>query len=169
MNSLISANMACLAQGIELLEQINPKLYRQTCPEVFESSIGGHIRHTIDHYGAFLGGAEGGEIDYDARERDLSIEEDAGVAIGMMRKLMAGLEELAGADLERPLRICMDDGGDSGWSRTTLRRELQFLLSHSIHHYALVVSIATRSGLTEFPQGCGVAPSTRRYLEREGA
>ena len=169
MHSLISANMACLAQGVELLGHISANQYGQRCPDVFDSSIGGHMRHNLDHYAAFLDGEAEGDIDYDARERNRAVESDPGAAVDLMQVMMEGLQRLGEADLERPLRIRMDDGGDSSWSRTTLRRELQFLLSHSIHHYALVVSIGARLGIREFPHGFGVAPSTLHYVEGKGA
>jgi hypothetical protein len=169
MNTLIDANIACLEQGIELLLNLPSPDYSRNCPEVFNSTIGGHLRHNLDHYLAFVGGESGGEIDYDERERDCAIEEDPLEAVKVMKGLVAHIKQLSEADLNRPLKIRMDDGGDSTWSQTTVRRELQFLLSHSIHHYALVVSIATRYGFNEFPEGFGIAPSTIHFQERKGA
>lgn len=169
MNTLIEANLSCLEQGITLLEAISPNVYARKCPEIFGSSIGGHFRHNIDHYIAFMDGFESSEIDYDSRERRETMEEDPSEASRVMARLSIFLKKISGEDLDQPLRIRMDDGGDSSWSQTTLRRELQFLLSHTIHHYALVVSIATRYGINEFPDGFGVAPSTLHYREAKGA
>lgn len=169
MNSLIAANISCLRQGIELLGRLDPSLYDKKCPEVFDSSIGGHFRHNIDHYMAFMESFSGGEIDYDARERDPEVETEPVVASSKQEQLAGWFESLQGADLDRSLRIRMDDGGDSTWSKTTLRRELQFLLSHTIHHYALVVSIATRFGYHDFPENFGIAPSTIHYHAVQGA
>ncbi len=169
MNTLIEANLSCLEQGITLLEAIPPTVYARKCPEIFGSSIGGHFRHNIDHYVAFMDGLEFSEIDYDARDRSETTEEDPLEASRIMARLSICLKQIEEDDPDRPLRIRMDDGGDSAWSQTTLRRELQFLLSHTIHHYALVVSIATRYGINEFPDGFGVAPSTLNYHEAKGA
>lgn len=169
MNSLISANIACLQQGIDLLNSFPGPDYGRACPEVFGSSIGGHIRHNLDHYLAFTASYPTGDIDYDDRQRSLAVETDPLAAAAVMEKLCTWMEAHAGDDLDQPLRIRMDDGGDSTWSQTTLRRELQFLLSHTIHHYALVVSIATRHGHNDFPEGFGVAPSTIHYQEQKGA
>lgn len=169
MNTLIAANIQCLEQGISLLEEMSDSVYSRSCPEVFESSIGGHFRHNLDHYVAFKRSFSTGSIDYDQRDRELSMETDPAVAQAVMRELCEYFRELAEVDLDTPLQIRMDDGGDSTWSATSLRRELQFLLSHTIHHYALVVSIAMRSGHTDFPEGFGVAPSTLHYQEAKGA
>jgi uncharacterized damage-inducible protein DinB len=169
MNSLLAANRSCLEQGIELLEGLPPQLYNQHCGEVFNSSIGGHFRHNLDHYQALFSGLGAGAVDYDARERDPGLETEPGQAIQVMRDLITGLKELESADLDTVFQIRMDDGGDTSWSTTSLRRELQFLLSHTIHHYALIVTIATRFGVATFPDKFGVAPSTIHYREAHGA
>ncbi len=163
MNTLEAANRSCLQQGIEFLENLRADHYRQVSKGVFNSTIGGHFRHNLDHYAAFLDGWEEGEVDYDARSRDKTVETDPGIARDRMREHLEALANLADADLDRSVRIRMDDGGDPSFSQSSLRRELQFLLSHTIHHYALVVSIATRLGVVEFPEGFGVAPSTLRH------
>lgn len=169
MNSLLSANLACLQQGIELLEAIQLADYTRPCEDVFGSTIGGHIRHNLDHYAAFLAGYAAGAVDYDARERDMMIERDPDTAKRLIGDLVGQLRALEGEELDRPMDVRMDDGDDSSWSRTSLRRELQFLLSHSIHHYALIVAIAARYGFKDFPEGFGVAPSTLHYQAQMGA
>jgi uncharacterized damage-inducible protein DinB len=167
METLIAANLACLEQGIMLLDRLPSSIYVRECPGVFNSTIGEHIRHNLDHYAAFIDGEREGEIDYDARKRQNMVETDPLAARQSMGELVARFQGLVGSDLDRRIRIRMDDGGASNWSETTLRRELQFLLSHSIHHYALVVSIATQFGHGDFPEGFGVAPSTLHYLEQK--
>ncbi len=167
MNTLLAANLACLGQGVHFLENLDPALYGRSCPELFNSSIGGHFRHNMDHYLAFMDGFAAGSVDYDARERSQQVEEDPAFAAAALKKIISCLEGLSGEDLERSMMVRMDDGGDSIWSSTTLLRELQFLLSHTIHHYALVVSIATRFGQNEFPEGFGLAPSTLHYHSRK--
>jgi len=169
MNTLIEANVNCLEQGICLLESLSDEIYSSKCREVFGSSIGEHFRHNIDHYLAFREGFARGRIDYDARERNISLQDNSSEARHLMADLVSFLRAIEQEDLEKQLEIRMDDGGDSTWSRTSLRRELQFLLSHTIHHYALIVSIANRREPTCFPDGFGVAPSTLHYREATGA
>lgn len=169
MNSLTSANLSCLEQALEFLESLPEADYTRPCPELFNSSIGGHLRHNLDHYSSFLAAYRTGEVDYDARERDAAIERQPGAAAELIRRQIADFKALGEADLDHSLKIRMDDGGDSTWSTTSLRRELQFLLSHTIHHYALIVSIASRFGHKRFPRDFGIAPSTLHYHAGEGA
>jgi len=60
----------------------------------------------------------------------------------------------------------MDAGGNSEWTESSVRRELQFLLSHTIHHYALMVAIGQAHGFKEFERGFGVAPSTIKFQQQ---
>ena len=169
MNTLIEANLSCLQQGIGLLEVIPGDLYTKKCNSVFGSSIGGHFRHNIDHYLAFQKGFEQKQVDYDARRRDHAIEQQPDVARDAMAGIVDFFNAISGETLDTPMKIRMDDGGDATWSQSSLRRELQFLLSHTIHHYALVVSIATQQAYSQFPDGFGIAPSTLHHREKTGA
>ncbi|NDV62379.1 DinB family protein [Puniceicoccales bacterium CK1056] len=169
MNSLVSANLSCLQQGLVFLESLPETLYARPCEDLFGSSIGSHMRHNLDHYAAFVAGLGSSMIDYDNREREELLETDPSTAISLMNRLMVILEQLGETDLDRPMQICMDDGRDSTRSATSLRRELQFLLSHSIHHYALMVAIARGFGIRRFPENFGIAPSTIHYHADKGA
>ena len=53
-------------------------------------------------------------------------------------------------------------GEEQQWSRSTLRRELQFLLSHTIHHFALIGLLLSFHGV-EPGEEFGVAPSTLKH------
>lgn len=169
MNSLLASNISCLQQGKDFLSSLPPELYSKACPGVFGSTIGGHFRHNLDHYEAFLDGVSEGEVDYDARSRSADIEENPEEAMLLLDRSLSGLKELQGCELDKVMKIRMDDGGDSAWSQTTVRRELQFLLSHTIHHYALMVSISTANSHTTFPNNFGVAPSTIHYQQDQEA
>jgi hypothetical protein len=46
-------------------------------------------------------------------------------------------------------------------------RELQYLLSHTIHHYAIIGSILRAQGVEPGPD-FGVAPSTLRHWGKAG-
>ena len=53
------------------------------------------------------------------------------------------------------------------WSESTVARELQFLVSHTIHHHALIAAILRLESHTP-AEGFGIAPSTLKY-ERDRA
>jgi uncharacterized damage-inducible protein DinB len=162
-STLIDENIYALRQGLELIEQIDDELYSQAFEPFFYRGVGSHFRHLLDFYSCFLSGFEPGEIDYDTRERDEIVEKDRLAAIARMRTIINFLEELPAACDKRPVRVRMEDtraGLDSPpWSSSSIRRELQFLLSHTVHHYALIALMLRLRGV-EAREGFGVAPST---------
>lgn len=167
MQTLVKDNIDCLKQGIRLLNKVEGSLYRHLSPQCFESTVGGHIRHNIDHYLSFLNGYVQGRIDYDDRKRDARIEEEPEYASQKMQEIIDGLGQIGDLDLDSPVEVKMDCGcveESAPWSHSTFRRELQFLLSHTIHHYALIAVICTLQGVKPDPE-FGVAPSTLKYKQ----
>jgi len=167
MNPLIQDNVDCLLQGIELLGRLDPAEYCRREPRCFESTVGGHMRHNIDHYQSLIDGANEQVIDYDARLRDPRVESEPAYAAERLEAIAEGLRGLTRLDVDAPVQVKMDSGSeaeDTCWSASTLRRELQFLLSHTIHHYALIAVICSLRGVETDP-AFGVAPSTLRYQQ----
>ena len=163
MNALIEENIAALQQAIALLPSLDETQYRQKLPACFNASVGGHIRHNVDHYLSFLAGFEKGQIDYETRERDARLEGDRDYAIVALEQITARLRLLVTDD--KPIQVRMENTADTSaeaWGGSTARRELQFLLSHTIHHYALVAVSCRLLGI-EPSADFGVAPSTLRY------
>lgn len=168
-------NVHVLQQGLDLLARCGD-LYAQPGPQG-QSSAGAHMRHVLDCYHCFLRGveAESGKVDYDARERDPEVETDAAHAAEVIRDVIRRLESLEADDLERPLRVSVDAAawkeGESLATPSSVARELQFLLSHTVHHYALISMILRLAGFEVDPD-FGVAPSTlehRQALEEEAS
>ena len=48
--------------------------YVRAEPMFYNSTVGGHLRHCLDHYESFTAGVSAGRIDYDARCRDKMVE-----------------------------------------------------------------------------------------------
>ena len=64
--------------------------------------------------------------------------------------------------------LCGEPAGSRPtWSATSVVRELQFLASHTVHHYAVIAAMLRPQGV-EPGDDFGVAPSTLQY-ERENA
>ena len=161
-------NIVYLQQGLELLGRITDADYTRKSPATYNSSVGGHLRHCIDHYLNFLGGLPSGKIDYDARARDPRIEQERGVAVATIERIIDGLRKVSSEPAARALHVKMDCGDDSAeagwWSDSSVQRECQFLISHTVHHYALIGLMLKTQGLDIGPS-FGVAPSTLRYMQ----
>lgn len=155
----IEGNVHFLRQGMSLLEGLEDATYAS--PVGRHSPIGAQYRHVLEHYQCLLAGIDEGFVDYDARRRDAHLERERAHALTITGDLVAALEALPrGAD--RPLEVQMDSGGHGegpDWRISSLGRELQFLVSHTVHHYALIALLLEAMG-QEVPADFGVAPST---------
>lgn len=164
----IRDNVAALRQGIDLLALVSPEGYTRRIPACFNSSAGGHLRHVIEHYLSFLQGADTGEIDYEARARDPLIEGDPAYASAQLEAIGERLARLAE---DGPVRVRVESApvaGSAAWGASTVVRELEFLLSHTVHHYALIGVIGHLSGQV-IPKDFGVAPSTLRHQKTQAS
>lgn len=136
--------------------------YVARCGESFSNAtIGGHVRHCLDHARALVDGNAAGLVDYDHRERGTPIESDPLAACAEARRLAAGVTSLSHAGVDRALDVLVmpTREGRSVRVRTTLGRELSFVLSHTIHHNAMVRGMALAVG-APVPPTFGYAPST---------
>ena len=166
MDYVISDNIACIRQAVDLLDGFPSDVYCSASEASLGASVGGHIRHNIDHYSNFIAQARSGSVDYDTRSRDPQLECDPSVARQQLDSLALALAEFSETDIDLPLQVTTSSGSTNADSGSTLRRELQFLLSHSIHHYAIIAMIC-RMHEVEIPADFGVAPSTLQFRQQQ--
>ncbi len=164
---VVAANLHCLAQAIELLGRLPQSAFART-EERHARTVGPHLRHVLDHYSAFVSGLHAFRVDYDAREREPRLESDLEFARQRMREISGDLFLVDEDLMELPMQIRLESGGDDSdqWSHSTVRRELQFLLSHTVHHFALIAVLLERFEIA-VPDDFGIAPSTLKYWQTQ--
>lgn len=168
--SLITNNVRLLTQGLELIERLDDASYSKTNAALSLNSAGSHFRHCIDFYNCFLATIGTGRINYDLRPRNEVVERDRELAIAEIEKIIEGIRKLSLADGQKELHVVLEESTPccaSACSRSSVMRELQSLLSHTIHHYALIALSLRLQGI-EPGKEFGVAPSTLEYWERTG-
>ncbi len=129
------------------------------------SSVGVHIRHILDRFHCFFTGLPVGSIDYDARKRDKSVENKMDVATIALDSLGRRIETMAALDhLETPITVreSVHYRGPAVTMRSTVGRELMGLVTHSIHHLAIIALIVKSYGY-EMDSDFGKAASTILY------
>ena len=110
------------------------------------ASIGAHVRHISERYQCFLSGLPGGCVDYDARDRQRSLEADPAVAALAVTGIRRQLDALSAVD--RPLRVRESVLVDTacGEVSSSLGRELLALVGHTTHHLAMIALLARARG-----------------------
>ena len=163
---MITGNIYLLEQGASLLGELDDHVYAAIPTEISQSGIGAHLRHCLDFYGSFLRGIESGKVDYDLRERNELIETSRCAALAKIREMVDQLHRVClGRDVELLVKRENEHSFlPSAWDRSSAQRELQFLFSHTVHHYALINVILRLQGIQP-ASDFGVAPSTLKFWQ----
>ena len=168
-----SDSIGYLRQGAALIRRLDDDLFTRAPDKRFRGGVGGQFRHCIDFYECLLQGlAQGDLVDYAARTREHALETDRDYAAQCLDRLADRLAALDADILDRPLNVRSEPRvpGVPEWCGSTLHRELQFLVSHTVHHYALIVALLGRLGHELEPRYAdfGVAPSTLAHWREAG-
>lgn len=144
--------------------------YAATRPAFMNASVGQHVRHCLDHFRKLIDGLDAGFIDYDARLRGTAEETDRSAArasIAQLREDLAALDESRLGDRLR-VRSKMVADTEAVTSDSCVARELLFLMSHTVHHHALIRTMVEPEG-PALPADFGYAPSTIAHRKATGA
>ncbi|QKK09642.1 MAG: hypothetical protein HND58_16695 [Planctomycetota bacterium] len=161
---VLDAAAGLLGQCGRIVEAMDDESYCCTSTVLAGGTIGKHLRHTLDHFGAILTGTQRDEaIDYDHRARGVAVETDRSAAIEQIDGLRSGLTGLQN-DLGGPVRIRVMLSGDGTEAEldSTVVREVAFATHHGIHHVAMMKAIAGEMGVS-LDGDIGKAPSTIQH------
>ncbi|SRR5680860_1639109 len=166
LNRIVEENTHAISQLVQLLDQMPGALYRRCFGARNQHVIGKHVRHIIDHYSALLAATSGAGslLDYENRNRDLSLETDRRAARDSLETTMDALRRRFEGPCESELGMRHNSAGEHQTVKTSVERELVFLASHTIHHMAIIGMLAEQAGV-KVSSDFGVHPSTLRYLE----
>lgn len=132
-------------------------------PEEGASSVGAHTRHVIEFYQALFNTLHAdAELCYDKRQRNLLLETSKDAALREMSKIKGYLSDMPSHDSDIKLSSIVDPGMPMLSMRTTLQRELFYLLDHTVHHMAMIKMIAAKHGFM-CGQDFGLAQSTKAH------
>jgi hypothetical protein len=153
-----------LRYSAAVLGQAHPLVaaHWRTRASAYPYPVGAHLRHVIEHYEALLQPGLPGVVDYDQRPRDRELQTKPEVALRRLHALLRRLNEHTAADLDAAVHVRGRGGlaGEFGFAlASSVGRELVFVTSHAIHHYALLKPHCLQHGIpiaAEF----GRAPAT---------
>lgn len=159
-------------QTLSALVQVNCQLIDQALDlagyflggpaEDFERMVGPHLRHVIEHLDLLCQRAVSQALDYDNRPRDAELERQPVRAVARLRQLRQRLLDMPPAQFDQVLTLTGRTGlhGQESFAvMSTVGRELAFMASHTVHHFALLRSHAQRLGWPA-PPHFGKAPAT---------
>lgn len=158
-SSVVASLIFELERATELVQKLDDDQYALAMDG--ENSIGAHIRHNLEFVNELLNGIAERRVDYNARQRDVRVEVDRGFAIEQLSFACDRLRSLT-VGILASLVMIRSEVDDDIWHASSVSREIEFLHSHTIHHYALVAGRIAETGFRTDPT-FGVAPSTLQY------
>lgn len=167
MISDLSAALSLLNQIADFSKTLDSRVWTAPNERFHNSTLGQHIRHCLEHFEALLNVTPEGNIDYDSRLRDIRIESSPQVAGERAEELGRRLSEMAkNSGPDRPVNVRTSCSMDKELrlQPSSFGRELQFLVSHTVHHFAIIAAICHGHDIA-LPENFGVAPSTLKYRE----
>lgn len=168
---LVRQNLELLGQAAELLARLGNDTYAAENPAIAPHRAGGHMRHVLEYYECFLDGLPQDRVDYTQRRRDLSLELSCVAALTKIHVLRQRLAGNAGLRRDSILWVRMEQAEEcplaDSWLTSSVGRELENLLSHTTHHFALAALTLKLNGFQP-PRDFGMAPSTLRHLAANG-
>jgi hypothetical protein len=165
MASVASSPVAPLIELLHQMETLIGRLddidYEQPAPGRSSGGVGGHVRHCLDHVIALLASTHTGVCAYDRRARGTDIESCRRAALRAISTLTSALSDLGPELLDRTVSVetQIDHSGAMITTRSSIGRELAFVISHTVHHHAIVGQILLARGITLGPR-FGLAPAT---------
>jgi uncharacterized damage-inducible protein DinB len=169
MSNLLSCNVQTLAVASNMIRQLPTGKYNHVERPYFESCLGKHMRHILDHYLCFIRDLDSGVINYEKRQRDTQTETNKEYALSVIDNISCFFEAAISdglRDSSLSVLLCNDVSLPEGEAtQSSVRRELQFLHGHSVHHYALIATMLRFYGIGT-DRELGVAPSTLLYEQK---
>ncbi len=159
--TVVTSLLELLNEMRSMIERIDDDSYAAAAPGRTGGGIGGHVRHCLDHIAALVVGTRTGMCAYDRRARGTAVETCRRAALHCIREIEADLLRLDRRLFELPVdvELRVETDGELLVTTSTVGRELMFVISHTIHHNALVAQLLQARGCEMGPR-FGVAPAT---------
>jgi hypothetical protein len=165
---LVNACNEILLQLSQLVHSLTDEDFKRPIAALSNSTIGQHLRHTLEFFICLEQGCHTGVINYDRRNHDKSIETDRQLAaetIGRILSFVSNLEEDKAIKLEVNYDL---DKEEFEVLESSTARELVYNIEHAVHHMAIMkIGINEIASYVKLPSGFGIAASTIRHKQAE--
>ena len=163
---LSNACTAILQQLESVVQQMTESDFVKPSQALSGSTVGQHLRHTLEFFICLEHGFAQGTINYDKRAHDKLIETDKFIALGAIARIKKFIET---QQLDQPLTLQV------GYERhsdecvniaTNYLRELAYNVEHAVHHMAIMkIGLREIASYVQLPSDFGVAVSTIRHQQ----
>lgn len=169
----MNLNEACkdiLMQLQSVIKNLKEEDFFKPISSLNQSTLGQHVRHTLEFFTCLIENLENGIINYDKRDHDKIIETDPTVALAVIENLIHFLSKpLNEKELILEANYSFDNSPNS-LIKTNFSRELAYNIEHAIHHMAIIkIGIKEIAPYLKLDDHFGVAVSTIKYQAQNKA
>ena len=165
----MTLQLACtniLNQLSSLINQVNEQDFTKPATSLSNSTLGQHMRHTLEFFICFEQGFDKGLINYDKRAHDKLIETDKFLAMAAIQRIQDFINK---NQEDRPLKLEVGydlSKEDFVLVDTNYTRELVYNIEHAVHHMAIMkIGVREVAHYITLPPDFGIAASTIRHKE----
>ncbi|NOT75421.1 MAG: DinB family protein [Cyclobacteriaceae bacterium] len=163
---LSNACTSILNQLEDILRQLDEADFTRPSASLSKSTIGQHIRHTLEFFLCLEEGFKIGVVNYDKRAHDKLIETDKFIALNAIQRIG---DFIINQKHDHALKLEVGYERDSEEClsiQTNYFRELTYNIEHAVHHMAIMkIGLREVAPYVTFPSDFGVAISTIRHQE----
>lgn len=166
MSQLINASQIILDQMSDAVRQLSEVEFVKPSVTLSGSSVGQHLRHTLEFFICLERGYQQGLINYDKRSHDKMIENDKEKALEVIQRIRSFVTDQT-TNKALMLEVGYNLSSSENVSvQTNYLRELTYNIEHTVHHMAIMkIGINEVASHIKLPPDFGVAASTIRYRE----
>jgi hypothetical protein len=164
MSQLNDACTTILDQLSAAIQQLSVNEYTLPSETLSGSSIGQHLRHTLEFFMCLEQGYGIGIVNYDKRGHDKLIETDKEIALNVIGRIRTTIGQQT-VNKALILEVGYDLNSEANvYVQTNYFRELTYNIEHAVHHMAIMkIGIREVAAHIKIPTDFGVAASTLRY------
>jgi hypothetical protein len=164
--NLTNACANILSQLSDLISNLQEPEFTKPVNALSNSTLGQHLRHTLEFFICLEQGYHQGVVNYDKRAHDKLIETDKFIAQLAIQRISDFVRQ-AHDDKPMKLEVGYDIHADDVCAiDTNFLRELTYNIEHAVHHMAIMkIGVREVAPHIALPPDFGIAASTIRYKE----
>ncbi|SRR5258708_5100403 len=166
MMQLLAACKSILKQLGDVVRQIDERDFSRPSATLSNSTIGQHLRHTLEFFICLESGFDKGLVNYDKRCHDKLIESDKFTALAALVRIQDFVVAHSD-DKVLKLEVAYERNCENWITiESNFRRELVYNIEHAVHHMAIMkIGIREVAPYVSVPADFGIAVSTLRFNE----
>ncbi|MCU0422452.1 MAG: DinB family protein [Bacteroidia bacterium] len=153
-----------LSQLKPIINELTDESYCKPLPLLSGNTLAKHIRHVLELYEELVNGYTNGVINYDARKRNVLLEQNRTYTLQFIYDLSSKLSEV---NQDKTLVVYAVFDKVDCKLQSSVFREMAYNIEHAIHHMAIIkMCILQYYPHIQLPTQFGVAFSTQAYLNQ---